>query len=113
MLDPCGFLPIAETAIQCHKDDKVTSKIADEKSPIEIGRPSTLDLNPTGAVLLRVRGNDVVTWEVRIGFECLNPFNQEMSQNQKLCPSRFERGVKACHGLQHLTGEVPCYCDVV
>src|SRR5713101_7928854 len=84
MLEVCGFLPRAETAMQCHKDDKVTRKIADEQSPIEIGCPSAFGLHATGTVFLRVRGNDIVARKVGVRLERLNPFNQKMSQHQKL-----------------------------
>jgi len=50
ILNICGFLPIAETSIQCYEHDEITVKVPDRKATIEIGRPPTLDLNATGAV---------------------------------------------------------------
>ena len=57
MLDICGFLPVAETAIQRHADDEVTIEIPDGKATIEVCRPSALDLNATGAVCLGMGRN--------------------------------------------------------
>jgi hypothetical protein len=33
IIDICGFLPVLETAIQCHEDDEVTINIPDVRSP--------------------------------------------------------------------------------
>jgi hypothetical protein len=109
MLDVYGFLSVAETAMQCHKDDKVTIVIPDGKTTIEIGRPPTLDLNATGAVCLGMGRNEVITREIRIGFERLNPCNQEMSKDEELCPSRFEGGIQSWHNppVELLSGLPP------
>src|SRR5262245_60154343 len=71
MLDICGFLPVAETAIQRHENDEVTIEIPNGKATVEVCRPPTLDLNATGAVCLGMGGNDVIAREIAVRFERL------------------------------------------
>lgn len=101
------------TTVKAYDNNKITCEIVDEE-PGSTRAPSTLNLNPCGAVCIWVCGYEIVTRHVCVGLVARDAPKQQLTERKELRTFRFELCVQSRHMcLCNLTFELtrPVKCS--